>query len=256
VTIDFETFQSALDAPGDGRPPAMDEIIGAGRKLRLKRRLAAVSISAVALVAVAGATVAAWPAQAPPSPAAAAAWPTTPYVAYDVAGSWGKAVETGLTQHGRSVVVTAFHNANPAYPDITFGVRTCTVTATHQPAVCANTFDDKGPDRKPGFHAIELPTSTGKVNLPMYGYYVGPAVTITVKSRGKTVQAQTATWSEDKNVVLFWFSPKDVYLKVDKSSPLYKENKVTPGEQPDATDWTAYDAAGKTLPVGTPFVIG
>ncbi len=63
-------------------------------------------------------------------------------------------------------------------------------------------------------------------------------------------------WSEDENVVLFWFTLDDVFLKPDKNSPEFKEKKVTPGEQPDTSDWTAYDLDGRKLPVGKPFVIG
>ena len=116
----------------------------------------------------------------------------------------------------------AFRNANPAYPKITFGIRACAATGDKL-GTCTNTFDDAPPDNSPGFHSIELPSNSSGADFPMYGYYVGPAATITVKSRGKTVKAHTETWSEDSNVVLFWFPLDQVYLKPNKKSPLFKE---------------------------------
>jgi hypothetical protein len=249
---DLADFRAALRGPDDGRPPALDDILHAGRKLRRRRRLGTVSIAAAALAAATGATFAVQHAQTP-SPIRAAAWPT---VSPGADGSWGQPVDTGIEQNNREIVVTAFYNNNPAYPTIKFGVRSCAATPAGRLAPCTNTFDDVAPDNSPGFHAIELPTNVNGINFPMYGYYVGPATTITVKSRGKVVTAKTATWSEDANVVFFWFPLDQVFLKPDKTSPLYKEGKVTPGELPDTSEWSAYDAGGDRLPVGKPFVIG
>jgi hypothetical protein len=249
---DLDTFRAALQGPDDGLPPAMDGILNAGRKLRFKRRLATATIAAAAVVVAAGSAVALWPSQAPPSGVQAAAWPP---VTANANGSWGQEVHTGIRQKKAEIVVTAFHNVNPAYPKITFGVRACLATDVKL-APCTNTFDDVPLDNSPGFHSIELPSNSSGVNFPMYGYYVGPAATITVKSRGKIVTAETATWSEDPDVVFFWFPLNRVNLKPDKKSPLYKLGKVTPGELPDTSEWSAYGADGILLPVGKPFVIG
>jgi hypothetical protein len=248
---DLDTFRAVLQGPDDGRPPAVDNIMSAGRKLRRKRRLATAGLAVAAVVAATGSAVALWPAQAPPHNQAAA-WPP---VSYSADGSWGRPVHTGIREKNAEIVVTAFHNTNPAYPKITFGVRACAAT-NDELGTCTNTFDDVPPDNSPGFHSMELPTNLEGVNFPMYGYYVGPAATITVKSRGKVVTARTETWSENPDVVLFWFPLTEVYLKPDKKSPLYKQHKVTPGELPDTSGWSAYDATGKLLPVGKPFVIG
>jgi hypothetical protein len=254
VMTDLETFRTVLRGPDDGRPPAMDDIINAGQKLRRKRRRMTATVAAAALVVATGATVAVWPAPAQgPSPVQAAAWPSTPSRAD---GSWGQPVDTGIKHQGRRIVVTAFHNNNAAYPNIKFGVRACAATADDQLAPCTNTFDDVAPDNSPGFHSIELPTGTDGVDFPMYGYYVGPAATITVKSRGRVVTAKTALWSENPDVVLFWFPLDQVFLKPDKTSPLYKQGKVTPGELPDTSEWSAWDVSGVKLPLGKPFVIG
>jgi hypothetical protein len=249
---DLDHFRAALRGPGDGRPPALGDILNAGRKARRRRRLLTASVAAAALVAATGATLAIQHEQAP-SPIQAAAWPA---VSRGADGSWGLPVDTGIKQKKHAVVVTAFANNNPAYPAIKFGVRACAASENGRLEPCTNTFDDVAPDNSPGFHSIELPTVVEGFDFPMYGYYVGPATTITVKSRGKVVTAKTATWSEDSNVVLFWFPLDQVYLKADKTSPLYKEGKVTPGELPDTSEWSAYDVDGKRLPVGKPFVIG
>jgi hypothetical protein len=252
VMTDLETFRTALRGPDDGRPPALDDIMTAGRKLRRKRRLMTATLVAAVLVAATGSAVAVWPSQGP-APVQAAVWPPGPS---NVDGSWGEAVDTGIVQKNRGIVVTAFHNDNPAYPAIKFGVRACAAAADDRLAPCTNTFDDVAPDNSPGFHSIELPTIIDGFDFPMYGYYVGPAATITVKSRGKVVTAKTATWSENPGVVLFWFPLDQVFLKPDKTSALYKEGKVTPGELPDTSEWSAYDADGGRLPLGKPFVIG
>ena len=249
---DLDSFRAALRGPDDGRPPALEEILTAGRKLRRKRRFLTATVAAAVLVAATGSTIAIQHAQAP-SAGQAAAWPTG---APRADGSWGLPVYTGIQQKDREIVVTAFHNNNPAYPDIKFGVRSCAAAADGGLEPCTNTFDDVAPDNSPGFHSIELPTGGNGFDFPMYGYYIGPATTITVKSRGKVVTAQTAAWSENPDVLFFWFPLDEVYLKPDKTSPLYKEHKVTPGEEPDTSEWSAYDADGGKLPVGKPFVIG
>ncbi|MFI5933821.1 hypothetical protein [Actinoplanes sp. NPDC051494] len=260
MTTDLDTFRAALHGGDDGLPPALDDIMDAGRKLRVKRRLASVTVAAAALVITVGATATVWRAQAPPAVPAAAApqavrWPApTGPVTPD--SMWGEPADTGMRSGGNKIVVTAFHNDNPAYPDITFGVRACVQAAGAELRNCHQNFDNEAPDNTPGFHAIGMTSSDGKTALPMYGYYVGPAATITVRSRGEVVTAHTATWSEDANVVLFWFTLDDVFLKPDVNHPNYKLHKYTPGESPDVSGWTAYDDSGAVLPVGKPFVIG
>jgi hypothetical protein len=250
--IDLDTFRTALHEPDHGRPPALDEIMNAGRRLRFKRRVATGTVVAAALVVAAGSAAAVWRAQAPPLQAASSS--SEPHSS-DGNVSWGQAVDTGMSHGKRAVVVTAFHNNNPAYPDIKVGIRACAATDDGQLEPCHNTFDEKAPDRSPGFHSIGMPTTINDVDLPMFGYYVGPAATITVKARGTVVKAQTATWSEDHNVVFFWFPLDRVTLTPDKNDPSYKGRKVTGGEYPSVSDWSAYDAAGTSLPVGNPSVV-
>ncbi|MEV4345817.1 hypothetical protein AB0J83_15200 [Actinoplanes sp. NPDC049596] len=246
---DLDTFRDELRGPADGRPPALDDIIGAGRRLRARRRFAGATVAAVVVAAVVS-TVTWWPAQ---TPAPGGAWPAA---AVDAEGSWGQAVSTGIRQDDREIVVTAFHNENPAYPDIKFGVRACAAAIDGKLGTCVNTFDDVPPDNSPGFHSIELPANVEYIDFPAYGYYVGPAETITATSRGRKVTAKLVPWSEDPNVVLFWFPLEQVYQKADKNDPAYQEGKVTKGQLPDLTGLTAQDAAGRTLPVGKPFIIG
>ena len=63
---DLDTFRAALQGQDDGRPPAVDDIVNAGRKLRLKRRLVTATIVAASVVAATGSTAAIWHAQASP----------------------------------------------------------------------------------------------------------------------------------------------------------------------------------------------
>ncbi|MGK5682739.1 hypothetical protein [Actinoplanes sp. URMC 104] len=249
---DLDTFRAALQQPDDARPPALDAILTEGRRLRRRRRFATGAVTAAAVVALTAVAATVWQTRQP-APAPGSAWPVA---AVDAEGSWGQPVATGLRSGDREIVVTAFRNDNPAYPDITFGVRACAAATSGKLGPCHNQFDDVAPDRSPGFHAIGLPSNLDNVDLPMYGYYVGPATKITVESRGRVVTAGTAVWSEDPDVVLFWFGFDDVYQKVDKNSPEYQEGKVTPGQLPKVTNWAAYDAAGTKLPVGKPFVVG
>ncbi|WP_305787218.1 hypothetical protein [Symbioplanes lichenis] len=246
---DLDTFRNALEGPGDSLPPALDDIMGAGRRLRLKRRLATVTVAAAALVVAAGSTVTVWQAQAPPA-VQAAAWPTS---ASAPDGTWGAPVRTGIKQNGREIVLTAFR---PDHPGVGFGVRACVEEAGGKLGTCVYDFDDAAPDRSPGFHSVGAVANEGGTDFPMYGYYVGPAASVTATSRGKVVAAQTAQWSEDPDVVLFWFPLDQVFLKPDKTHPNYAEHKVTPGEEPDMANWAAFDADGNALPVGTPVVRG
>ncbi len=63
--------------------------------------------------------------------------------------------------------------------------------------------------------------------IPEFGYYAGPAATITAQQGGRQIQAHLARWSANTRIVIFWFTP---------SSALQ--------------DLAAYNAAGQQLPAG------
>jgi hypothetical protein len=66
----------------------------------------------------------------------------------------------------------------------------------------------------------------------VFGYYVGPATRITATVDGRRIQAGQARWSQESQIVIFWFDPADV---PDGTAP---------------TNLAAYNAAGSRLPAG------
>lgn len=69
--------------------------------------------------------------------------------------------------------------------------------------------DVSGSDRRPGFHEIgydqqRVPTDA---SIPTFGYFVGPAARIVGTVDGRQVEARLVRWSEDPDVVIFWFDP-------------------------------------------------
>ncbi|GAA0794822.1 hypothetical protein [Spirilliplanes yamanashiensis] len=118
-------------------------------------------------------------------------------------------------------------------PGITFGIMAGTRKGSAlTPVVMANETD--GDDTAPGFHAVQGGMVVGDDNAatPAFGYYAGPAATITARGKGGTVTAKQAVWSEDSTVVVFWFDPAEV------------------GRNFMPKDLTAFDAAGAKLPTG------
>jgi hypothetical protein len=88
--------------------------------------------------------------------------------------------------------------------------------------------ETEGSDRSPGFHAVHDSLVTGGGAVPMFGYYAGPAATITGTLGSRPVTARQAVWSEDTGVVVFWFEPAGGTV----------------------TNLVAVDAAGNRLPAG------
>ena len=91
------------------------------------------------------------------------------------------------------------------------------------------TNEVRGSDRSFGFHATDGGEVIRDQFIPVFGYFAGPAAKITTTVHGQTVEANLATWTEDPNVVFFWFDPDAV---------------------PDSASLTplvAYDADGKRL---------
>jgi hypothetical protein len=62
---------------------------------------------------------------------------------------------------------------------------------------------------RPGFHPIMGGDSSSGVFVPTFGYYVGPAARIESEVNGVIVQARVVPWSQNPNIVAFWF-PQEV----------------------------------------------
>jgi hypothetical protein len=92
--------------------------------------------------------------------------------------------------------------------------------------------DVEGNDRRPGFHEIGYEPSDQVLPataVPTFGYFVGPAAKIVGTVDGYEIIARQTLWSEEPEVVIFWFDPQS----------------VTPGQRLDGI--VAYDAQGRKL---------
>jgi hypothetical protein len=156
----------------------------------------------------------------PPAPSAPAPIDEPP-----VRAPLGEVVDTGLRAGDARYVLYAVPVDLKELPRTTFGVMLGRRLPDGTLTADVTSNEVEGPDRAPGFHAVQGPTAEG---MPTFGYYAGPAARITARAGGRTVTAQRAVWSDDPRVVLFWFPPAD--------RPL--------------TGLTAYDRAGRELPAG------
>ena len=134
----------------------------------------------------------------------------------------GELVFYGVRIHLRQLPGTTF--------GIMAGLRDASGVLT--PEVEAN--ETSGSGTAPGFHAVEAPASVGSpaVAIPEFGYYAGPATSITALDHGRVIHADLARWSVNPRIVVFWFLP--------------------PAAPAGATltSLAAYDAAGHQLPAG------
>ena len=71
------------------------------------------------------------------------------------------------------------------------------------------------------------------VAIPEFGYYAGPAASITALDHGRVIHARLARWSVNPRIVVFWFIP-----------PAAPAGATLTG-------LGAYDAAGHQLPAGS-----
>jgi hypothetical protein len=166
-----------------------------------------------AAVVVTGA-VAASAAQRKPAPrpvtaasASASAPAAAPAPAEPAHQQLGAVVDTGYRAKDGAWVIYAVAIEEKALPGTRFGVmaglRRADGTVTD--VVVAN--ETEGPDRAPGFHAVQGGMEVDGRPSPSFGYYAGPATKITARIGGRTVTARQAAWSEDKAVKFFWFDP-------------------------------------------------
>jgi hypothetical protein len=75
------------------------------------------------------------------------------------------------------------------------------------------------------------PRSSPAVAVPGFGYYAGPAASITARQNGQLVHASLARWSAAPGIVIFWFPG------------------TTPASAP-LTGLAAYTDSGHLLPAG------
>ena len=120
-------------------------------------------------------------------------------------------------------------------PGTTFGIMAGLRDASGALTPEVETNETSGSDTAPGFHAVEAPSSVGSpaVAIPEFGYYAGPAASITARGPRPGHPRQAGPLERQ---------PPDRRLLVHP-----------PGRPGGATltGLAAYDAAGHQLPAGS-----
>lgn len=255
---DLETFRQALKAcdppgwPGPGRgvpySSALDagraldagEIMAKGRSLRRRRRLAAAGgslcLAAAAVTAVTSIGHLSRPSPVPALGSPRSAGPAAGGTGQPAARAQeGRVIPSGIRVAGDEVVFYGVRIHNHQLPGVTFGIVAALRGPTGGLTPEIETNETTGSGSSSGFHAVEAASSAGSpaMTIPEFGYYAGPAATITAQAGGRQVQAHLARWSAKPGIVIFWFSPS-----------------TSRGRAPH--NLTAYNTAGHKLPAGHP----
>ncbi|WP_409183882.1 hypothetical protein F9C11_05850 [Amycolatopsis sp. VS8301801F10] len=235
MTDELDRLRAALqEAPAEPfKEPDLDRIFREGGRIRRRRRFLTSSGAAVAVVAVVfGAVWLRSPGGAPEQVHAAASPPpvvtrvssTIPAPAPTTAQAkpkpLGEVISTGTYADGAELVFYATEIDDPdTPPNAQFGVMASLYEpdGNLRPLYLAN--DSDGMDRSFGFHATSGGTIVSDIWVPVYGYFSGPAARIETTVDGRTVPAHTARWSEDPDVVVFWFDQDDV-PSAERATPL------------------------------------
>ncbi|WP_037362250.1 hypothetical protein [Amycolatopsis orientalis] len=233
MTDELERLRAALqEAPAEPfAEPDLDRIFREGGRIRRRRRFLASSGAAVAVVAVVfGAVWLRAPGGAPeqvhaaasPSPVVTSVSSTIPAPASTTAEPkpLGEVISTGTYADGGELVFYATEIDDPEnLPTVQFGVMASLSEpdGNLRPLYLAN--ESEGQDRSFGFHATSGGTTVSDVWVPVYGYFSGPAARIETTVDGRTVPAHTARWSEDPDVVVFWFDQDEV-PSAERATPL------------------------------------
>ncbi|MFF0253420.1 hypothetical protein ACFYPW_13100 [Micromonospora zamorensis] len=224
-----------------------------GRRLRIRRRVAdagaatlAAGLAAVVVVVAVGAlpggpptperppppvVVAPPPAGASPAPSASLEPTPPPTVARDVPPPkpLGQVIDSEV-RHGADQRVYYFVSVSvPGEPKVSVGLAAGRRAPDGMLTTDILVNDVDRADRSPGFHQIGYDERSSTVPVPTFGYFVGPAQRIVGTVGGRQVDARLARWSENKQVLIFWFDPAE----------------LTPGQRLDGI--IARDANGRRL---------
>ncbi|MER7889991.1 hypothetical protein ABTX15_09230 [Micromonospora sp. NPDC094482] len=221
-----ERLRQAMRTTERGDRDSLDlaEIMRAGRRLRLRRRLASTGAAALSVaVLVFGVAVVGQLAGAPqpsPQPGPVGTAPATREALPSpstTASPWeprpkplGAVVRTDL-RYGDEERVFYFVPVDvPAAPRVTMGLVAGRRSAGGELTSDYLVNDVEGFDRRPGFHQIgndQQGFPPHRSPVPTFGYFVGPAKRIVGTADGRQITARLARWSEDPQVVIFWFHP-------------------------------------------------
>jgi hypothetical protein len=206
------------------RPDGLDiaDIMRRGRRLRRRRRAGVGIAAAVVVIAVtAGVDAVATrpgppdlPAGEPVATASAATPPPSPTAAPAPTEApprpLGTVVDSGIRYGTDERVFFVVPVDVPELPRVKIGLAAGRRAPGGRLTSDFLVNDVSGSDRRPGFHEIgydqqRVPTDT---SVPTFGYFVGPAARIVGTVDGRQVEAKLARWSEDPQVVIFWFDPE------------------------------------------------
>ncbi|WP_020663403.1 hypothetical protein [Amycolatopsis benzoatilytica] len=233
---ELDRLRAALhESPAESfAAPDLDRIFAEGGRIRRRRRFLTSASAVFAVVAVVfGAVWLRTPGTSPPrqlqaaaAPSALSTAPSDPVPSTTAAPTTsesrplGKMITTGTYSGDAQLVFYATEIDDPqTMPDVQFGV----VAGLRErdgdlrPLYFAN--ETEGSDRSFGFHATSGGMTVSGTWVPVYGYFAGPAARIVTTVDGRPVAANLARWSQDPDVVVFWFNQKDV-PSADRATPL------------------------------------
>jgi hypothetical protein len=121
----------------------------------------------------------------------------------------GRVISTGIKDAGGELVFYGVRIHTQQLPGVTFGIMAGRRDSAGGLTPEVETNETQGSASSAGFHAVEAASSVGSpaVAVPEFGYYAGPAATITARAGGRQVQAHLARWSANPRIVIFWFTP-------------------------------------------------
>ena len=221
---DLDTFRRALK---DQDPPGLDPgapriraldlsvIMAKGRRLRRRRRLAAAGGALCLAAAVFGAVTGIGQLTRPALSPVATGRSSTGPISVGIAGPSpspsaspvGRVVSTGLRAGRGELVFYGVRVHVRQLPKVSFGIMAGLRAASGALTGEVETNETTGSATSTGFHAIEaaMMVGTSAVAVPEFGYYAGPAATITARQGGHLIHASLAHWSASPRIVIFWF---------------------------------------------------
>lgn len=145
----------------------------------------------------------------------------------------GRVVPAGIREGGGELVFYGVRVHASQLPRVSFGIMAGLRSHTGALTGEVETNETTGSATTPGFHAIEAAMNVGRpaVAVPEFGYYAGPAASITARQDGHLVHASLARWSASPGIVIFWFP-------------------ATTTHPAPVTGLAAYTATGHHLPAG------
>ncbi|MET7471126.1 hypothetical protein ACFYON_21295 [Micromonospora sp. NPDC005686] len=195
------------------------DIMRRGRRLRRRRRIGAGIAAAAVIAVVVGVDAVATrpgpphaPAGEPTAAAPARTASPTPTAEPTEAPPrpLGTVVGSGIRYGADERVFFMVPLDVPELPRVTIGLVAGRRTPGGRLTSDFLVNDVSGSDRRSGFHEIgyDQQRVPADAPVPTFGYFVGPAARIVGTVDGRQVEAKLVRWSEDPQVVIFWFDPR------------------------------------------------